>query len=233
MKIIAYIRVSTKRQARSGLGLEAQQQAIAAYQKAHNATLLAEYVETESGRNSARPQLIAAIRHCRGTGARLVIAKLDRLSRNVRFLATIMDSGLDFVACDNPHATRLSLHIYAAIAEDEARVISERTRAALAAAKRRGIKLGTRRPGHRIAFKRGAERGTIVAKQVREQRRADWLPYIAAKIEPIRDESLSEIARQLNDAGCVTVNGKPFVPMTVKRLLTILPSVLAVIPAVR
>lgn len=143
---VSYLRVSTKEQGRSGLGLEAQRAAVAAYLNGGCWKLVAEYVEIESGRKADRPQLAAALAHCRATGARLVVAKIDRLARNVHFLSGLMESGADFVAADMPSINRLTAHIYAAVAEDEARRISERTRDALAAAKARGTKLGgTRR----------------------------------------------------------------------------------------
>ena len=138
---ISYIRVSTARQGRSGLGLDAQREAIRLHIGAGK--IAAEFVEIESGKSADnRPQLAAALAACKLRGATLVIAKLDRLSRNVAFIATMMDSGVDFVAVDFPQANRLTLHILAAVAEHEREAISARTIAALAAAKRRGIVLG-------------------------------------------------------------------------------------------
>ncbi len=137
-KFIAYLRVSTRQQAVSGLGLEAQRHAITAYLNGGDWTLLGEHVEVESGKQNERPALHAALQQCRLTGASLMIAKLDRLSRRVSFLSALMDSGAEFVAVDNPHASRFTLHILAAVAEQEAAMISQRTKAALAAAKARG-----------------------------------------------------------------------------------------------
>jgi DNA invertase Pin-like site-specific DNA recombinase len=138
---IAYCRVSTARQGRSGLGLEAQREAIRQHVGAGR--IVAEYVEIESGKRADnRPQLAAALAACKLHRATLVIAKLDRLSRNVAFIAAMMDSGVDFIAVDFPQANRLTLHILAAVAEHEREAISARTIAALAAAKRRGVKLG-------------------------------------------------------------------------------------------
>lgn len=141
-RFTAYIRVSTARQGRSGLGLEAQREAIRSHAAATSGELLGEYVEIESGTRSDRPELAKALAACRAQRCTLIIAKLDRLSRNVSVVSALMDSGVDFVACDNPAATRLTLHVLAAVAEQEARNISDRTRVALAAAKRRGTKLG-------------------------------------------------------------------------------------------
>jgi DNA invertase Pin-like site-specific DNA recombinase len=142
---VAYYRVSTERQGRSGLGLEAQQKAVRDHLNGGNWGIVAEFTEVESGKRSDRPQLAAALAACRLRGAKLIIAKLDRLARNVHFVSGLMESGVDFVAADFPQANRLTVHILAAVAEHEAKMISERTKVALAAAKRRGVKLGGRR----------------------------------------------------------------------------------------
>ena len=148
MKIVSYIRVSTKAQGNSGLGLEAQRSAVGAFADSRGANIQAEYREVETGKKKDRPELTKALAHCRRSKATLVVAKLDRLARNVAFTSALMESDVDFVACDNPHANRLTIHILAAVAEAEAVAISERTKAALAAAKARGVKLGSARPGH-------------------------------------------------------------------------------------
>jgi DNA invertase Pin-like site-specific DNA recombinase len=140
MKCVTYARVSTARQGVSGLGIEAQQAAIANHLR--GAVPLAEFVEVESGKHSNRPELDKALAMCRKHKAVLVIAKLDRLARNVAFISNLMESKVEFVACDFPQANRLMLHILSAVAEHEARMISERTKAALAAAKARGTPLG-------------------------------------------------------------------------------------------
>jgi DNA invertase Pin-like site-specific DNA recombinase len=138
---VAYYRVSTDRQGASGLGLDAQRQAVA--RQVNGGQLVAEFTEIESGRRHAnRPQLLAALEECRKRHAVLLIARLDRLSRNVAFIAGLMESGADFIACDMPTANRLTIHILAAVAEHEREMISQRTKAALAEAKRRGTKLG-------------------------------------------------------------------------------------------
>ena len=138
---IAYYRVSTDRQGRSGLGLDAQAAAVTGF-VAGAGQLAATFTEIESGKANDRPQLALAIAAARKAKATLVIAKLDRLSRNVAFIATLMDAGVDFVAVDNPNATRLTLHILAAVAEHERAMISERTRAGVTAARRRGVRFG-------------------------------------------------------------------------------------------
>jgi DNA invertase Pin-like site-specific DNA recombinase len=142
---IAYYRVSTPRQGTSGLGLEVQRAAVLHH--IGTGRLAAEYTEVESGkRHMNRPQLLAALAECRKKRGTLVIAKLDRLGRNVAFISALMEGGADFVCCDNPHANRLMLHMLAAFAQHEREQISERTKAALAAAKARGVKLGNPRP---------------------------------------------------------------------------------------
>ena len=141
-KIVAYYRVSTHRQGESGLGLDAQRFAVEAHCRATDCTIIAEFTEVESGKNNARKELAAALATCRERRAVLVIAKLDRLARKVTFVANLLESGVRFVAVDMPNADRFMLHVYAAVAEEEARRISERTRAALAAAKARGVRLG-------------------------------------------------------------------------------------------
>jgi len=141
-KWVAYYRVSTTRQGESGLGLEAQQSAVENFLRGRG-EILAEFVEVESGKKVRRPQLDEALRLCRKAKATLVIAKLDRLARNVHFISGLMEAGVDFRAVDAPSKDRFILHIQAAFAEEEARRISERTKAALAAAKARGVEIGT------------------------------------------------------------------------------------------
>ena len=137
---VAYYRVSTDRQGRSGLGLEAQQKAVRDFLAGGN--IIGEFIEIESGKRNERPELAKALAACRKQKAKLVIAKLDRLSRNLAFIAALMDAGVEFIAVDNPHANKLTLHILAAVAQHEREMIGDRTRAALQAAKARGIKLG-------------------------------------------------------------------------------------------
>lgn len=145
-KFVAYYRVSTQKQGQSGLGLQAQQQAVAQYVGTGTAQLLAEFTEVETGKGSnalaKRPQLQQAIAHAKRHKATLVIAKLDRLARNVHFVSSLMESKVDFLCCDMPSATPLTIHILAAVAEDEAKRISQRTKAALEQAKKNGVKLG-------------------------------------------------------------------------------------------
>lgn len=217
---VAYYRVSTDRQGRSGLGLEAQQAAVRQYVSGHG-QLTAEYTEIETGKRSDRPNLTKALAHARRQGATLVIAKLDRLARNMAFTATLMESGADFVACDIPNANRLTIHILAAVAEDEARRISERTMAALEAYKARGGLLGANHPKCREISRAPAKKGSPVgAARVAEQARksyADILPVM----QQLRDagQSLREIATHLSDSWHVTRRGRDWNPTQVKRVL--------------
>jgi DNA invertase Pin-like site-specific DNA recombinase len=153
---VAYYRVSTERQGRSGLGLEAQKKAVRDHLNGGNWRIVEELVEVESGKRSDRPKLVEALKACRVHGATLIIAKLDRLARNVHFVSGLMESGVEFTAVDFPQANRLTVHILAAVAEHEGKMISERTKAALAAAKARGVKLGGDRGGRLSAESRMA-----------------------------------------------------------------------------
>jgi DNA invertase Pin-like site-specific DNA recombinase len=148
-RFVAYYRVSTAKQGASGLGLEAQRMAVTDYLDGGNWKLLSEHAEIESGKRSDRPALASALRDCKLKRATLVIAKLDRLSRDAHFLLGLEKAGVDFVAVDMPNANRMTVGIMAVVAEEERRMISERTKAALAAAKARGVKLGGKRPNHR------------------------------------------------------------------------------------
>jgi DNA invertase Pin-like site-specific DNA recombinase len=142
-KFVAYYRVSTDRQGKSGLGLDAQKEHVKIYVESTHSDLIEHFVEVESGRKSDRPMLKKALDLCRKIGAVLLIAKLDRLARKVHFISGLMESGVQFRAADMPNADRFMLHVYAAMAEEEARRISERTKQALKAAKLRGVRLGT------------------------------------------------------------------------------------------
>ena len=165
-RLIAYARVSTARQGVSGLGLEAQQQVLSEYIVRTGGTLLGTFIEVESGRRSDRPELMKALEACRRERATLVIAKLDRLARSVAFVANLMETGVEFVALDAPFANRLMVHILAAFAEHERREISARTKSALAAAKARGVTLGSH--GRVLAAQHQA-RALTFARKVRPQ----------------------------------------------------------------
>ena len=223
--LVAYYRVSTKQQGNSGLGLEAQRAAVEAYALSTGATMQATYTEIESGKRADRPKLAAAIAHARRNKATLVIAKLDRLARNVAFLSALMDSGCDFLACDNPNANRLTIHILAAVAEDEALRISARTTAALAAAKARGTVLGSARPGHwegrEGARLEGAKKGNRASAEVRHAKALEAVADLVPEMQALRakGETLSGIAAHLNATGQQTSRGSQWTPMTVKRVI--------------
>jgi len=140
MKYVVYYRVSTKKQGLSGLGLEAQRTIVENYIKGNS--VINEFTEIETGKSANRPQLNKALECCKSNNATLVIAKLDRLARNLHFITSLQNENVDFIACDMPSANRLTIHIIAAIAENEAQLISQRTKAALAEKKKQGVKLG-------------------------------------------------------------------------------------------
>jgi len=219
--IIGYLRVSTKGQGESGLGLEAQRSAVEAYARQIGAQVTVWYTEVESGKLADRPELTKALAHARRNRATLVVAKLDRLARNVAFLSALMESKVTFVACDNPHANRLTLQILAAVAEAEALAISQRTKAALAAYKARGGKLGAQLPQCRNlrpeAAAKGRQRSAESRAKAASEAYGDLLPILTDL--RIRGMSLQAIANELNTQGHVTRRGKPWNAVQVSRVL--------------
>lgn len=216
-QFVAYYRVSTDRQGRSGLGLEAQREAVHNFLGQRPHTLIAEMVEVESGRNADRPQLAEAFALCRLHRATLIIAKLDRLARSVAFVSNILESGVDFVAADFPEANRLTIHILSAVAEHEARMISERTKAALSAARARGVRLG----GNRGNLPRVAALGAQISAKVRAQRAAERANDIAPLITSLRHagRSYEAIAAELEQRGIPTAKGGLWTGQKVSRLM--------------
>ena len=209
-----YYRVSTQKQGASGLGLEAQQAAVWAFVP-DSAQLLPEYVEVESGKNNHRPQLLAAIAEARRVGATLLIAKLDRLSRNAGFIFTLRDAGVDFVCCDMPDANTLTVGLFAVLAQHERETISRRTKDALQAKKARGATLGT--PANLTDDARARGRAAMQANA-----RAHQANRQAARLAGLlraQGHSLPQIAAELTVAGYRTRRGGAFYPNTVKRLL--------------
>ena len=217
MTYVAYYRVSTARQGRSGLGLEAQSAAIRAF--VGNAPLIGEYTEIESGRVIDRPELTKALAHARRTKSKLVIAKLDRLARSVAFVSSIMDSGVDFVCCDAPYANRLTLHILAAVAEDESRRISARVKEAIAAKRSRGEGWKGRLPPPATEEKKEAAR--IATRKYHQQKL--WKTYgdLYATLKTLREANFraKEIAFILNEQGHVSSTGHRFTRSIVFKLL--------------
>lgn len=220
-RAVTYLRVSTQRQSASGLGLEAQRAAVEAFCNAQGYRIVEDFVEIESGCKSDRPVLPQALSRAKSSKATLVIAKLDRLARNVAFIANLMESGAEFRACDMPEANRLLLHVMAAVAEQEARSIGERTRTALSAAKARGVKLGASNPRSRNLSRKAAARGAAASAVVRRRLRDQTNAAVTAQIVELHDEgfSLREIASALNGDGHTTTTGRPWHPMAVSRVL--------------
>lgn len=224
-KIVSYLRVSTKRQGRSGLGLEGQRAAVSEFASRSGASVACEYVEVESGRNNARPELARALAHAKRSQARLCVAKLDRLSRNAAFLLTLRDSGARIVACDMPEMNELTVGIMAVVAQDEARRISERTKAALQAAKARGVKLGSARADHWTGREdkraAGLAKAQEAAAEARRQLAADAYTDLYPVVRQFHEEgrSLAAIAAELNNQGHTTRRGKPWNAMQVLRVL--------------
>jgi DNA invertase Pin-like site-specific DNA recombinase len=204
-KFVSYLRVSTARQGRSGLGLEAQRQAVTDWLDGGRWKLVKEFKEVESGKHADRPELEKALQLCRVAGAKLVIAKLDRLSRNLAFITALMESGVEFVAVDNPHANKLTVHILAVMAEHDREQISERTKAALAAAKRRGVKLG-------------GDRGARLTAKQRAMGRAASEP-IVKELQASGAVTLRAIVDGLNERGIPAARGGQWRVTQVVRLL--------------
>lgn len=204
---VSYLRVSTHRQGHAGLGIEAQRSAVTSYILYTGGELKTEIVEVESGSHSTRPGLVQSIALCQESGATLVIAKLDRLARNVAFVSSLMESGVEFVAVDAPYANKLMIHILSAFAEHEREQISERTRLALAAARARGVKLGTN--------------GKYLAARHRQEA-VDFAYSIKPEVNKAilaGATTLVEIANHLNICSIKTRQGASWSHETVRRVL--------------
>jgi DNA invertase Pin-like site-specific DNA recombinase len=216
-RFVAYYRVSTARQGASGLGLEAQQEAVRAYLNGGNWHLVAEVTEVESGKRNDRPKLADALRLCKLHGATLIIAKLDRLARNVAFISNLMESGVDFTAVDFPKANRLTVHILAAVAEHEREMISARTKAALQAAKARGKRLG----GDRGNFAQVRALGPAVSVAARAAKADERAALVAPIVKELQaaGASLRTIATELNERGIPTPRGGEWSAVQVKRVV--------------
>ena len=224
-QVVSYFRVSTRKQGASGLGIEAQKAAVATFARETGAAVLKEFVEVESGKRADRPELAAALAFAKRAGASLVVAKLDRLARNVAFLSRLMEAGVDFTACDMPHANRFTVHIMAAMAEHEREMISARTKAALAQAKARGTALGSAREGHwegrEEARLEGARKGNERAAKAISRKAREEYADLAPVIRTLREEgkSLRDVAAALNAEGHRTRRGNAFTAVTVQRIL--------------
>ncbi|MDB5884137.1 MAG: Resolvase, N-terminal [Polaromonas sp.] len=218
-KIVCYLRVSTARQGSSGLGMDAQLQSVEQYASSMSASITATFTEVETGKLNARPELVKALHLAKVTGATLVIAKLDRLSRNAAFLITLQDAGVKFVAADLPQANNLTIGIMALVAQQEAEAISKRTKEALQAAKRRGKVLGN--PNGAAALLKAAKSNTAALSVIKTK--AD---LHAANLQPVIDSlksegiiSLGGIAKAFNERGMLTPRGGIWHKTSVSNLL--------------
>ena len=222
---VAYMRVSTAKQGRSGLGLEAQRATIDGFLRPDDRLLSPPYIETESGKDDNRPELAKALNRCKLTGATLLVAKLDRLSRNVAFIATLQDAGVRFIAADMPEATELTIHVMSAMAQHERKTISKRTKEALAAAKARGTKLGGWREYGEEHEKHGQARRPVDHRQgtaARQQAAAEFNARVGEAIREIQAEgeaSMAAIARRLNEDGIRTRRGGEWQAVQVGRVM--------------
>lgn len=219
MKIVSYLRVSTRKQGNSGLGLEAQRSAIGSFAAQRQATLVETFTEVESGKANTRPELLKALHLAKVTGSTLVIAKLDRLSRNAAFLLTLRDSGVRFVAADMPDANDLTVGIMALVAQQEREAISKRTKEALAAAKARGVHLGN--PNGAAALRR-AGRGNAASVMAIQTHADDHARNLQPVVAALADEgvtSLGAIAEALNERGMLTPRDGRWHKSSVRNLL--------------
>jgi len=212
MKFVSYVRVSTSKQGIDGNGIEAQRQAVARYLSTLDCELIGSFEEVESGANNKRPQLQTALTLAKAKKAILVIAKLDRLSRNAAFLLQLQDSGVDFIACDMPNADKLSVGIIALLAQRERQLISERTKAGLSVAKQRGVTLGN--PNASKAW-------TKAVKAIKKRKEE----FAVAALKSIREiqstgvHSLAHVARCMTMRGETTSRGGTWTATAVKRVL--------------
>ncbi|KQO79454.1 recombinase family protein [Rhizobium sp. Leaf262] len=199
-KFVAYYRVSTQKQGAEGLGIEAQRAAVKAFA---NGNVIAEFTEVESGGKNDRPEITAALAHAKSNKATLLIAKMDRLSRNSAFINNLLEAGVDFVAADQPHATPLTIRILAAVAQEEREQISKRVKLALAVAKQRGVKLG----------------GAHQSKMDKADNFANALTETIRALKESGFDTPAAIARQLNKMGITTPRGAQWGVGQVVRLL--------------
>ena len=203
---LQYLRASIDRQGVSGLGLEAQRDAVDRHVRSVGGRVLSEHIEIESGKKNDRPELAKAIAAARARRAVLVIAKLDRLARNLHFVTGLQEAGVDFVACDNPHATKLMVHMLVAFAEHEREQISIRTKAALQAAKARGAKLGN--PRLKAGDKASAQAAANAKSRKARRRATELMPFIEAA-QKAGWITLGQLAEAMTARGIKTPGGGP------------------------
>jgi DNA invertase Pin-like site-specific DNA recombinase len=219
-RFVPYYRVSTQKQGRSGLGLEAQQASVREYLQRVGGAELAAFIEVESGRKNDRPKLQAAILRCKQSNATLLVAKLDRLSRNAAFLMNLKDSGVQFEALDIPGANSMTVGVLALVAQHEAEAISKRTRDALAARRARGLPMGT--PRDMSAYAKRASRLGNAANRAKAQDRAKLIAPAIVQAQAEGHTSLHQIAAYLNAQSISTPRGKQWTATAVKNVLAIL-----------
>jgi DNA invertase Pin-like site-specific DNA recombinase len=212
-RFVNYFRVSTVRQGQSGLGLEGQRKAVSDYVRSNGGAIVAEFVEVESGKRTDRPQLAEAIARCKRDGVTLLVAKLDRLARNLHFITALQNSKVDFVAVDNPHATPFVIHILCAVAEAEAVSISTRTKQALQALKARGVKLGNPRYAESLPM------ANAIRSDIAMQRNGKLLAIVNEIKTKTGLTKLAELAEALNLRGIRTARGNEFTASHVFNLL--------------
>lgn len=215
-RYVTYVRVSTQKQGASGLGLEAQRKAVSDYLAANKGAVVAEFREVESGKLNERPELQAALKRCRQTRATLLVAKLDRLSRSAAFLLNLRDSGVKFVCADMPDANELTIGVLASVAQHEREAISARTKAALAAAKARGVRLGNPR------LTAGTIKTAAMARSGLTAKADAFAEDLREVIEAARAEgkaTLNQLADHLVGLSCPTPRGRVWTPTSVRRLL--------------
>lgn len=227
-KYCSYVRVSTRGQQESGLGIEAQREIVANYVRNNPGRILAEYQEAESGRNNERPRLAECLSHARRARAQVLVAKLDRLSRDASFLLRLKAGQVPIIFCDMPVQNEFLVSIMACVAQNEATLISQRTSAALQALKARGVALGSARAGHwdgrEQARSAGGQKGSEQSARARRQRLVEFLAEFGPTFAGLRREGLSDqaIAQRLNDDGFMQLNGNEWSRMAVRRAFAVL-----------
>ncbi|MBT0666278.1 recombinase family protein [Geobacter pelophilus] len=216
MKYIAYYRVSSQKQGKSGLGLEAQKKMVADFIAANNGELVGEYTEVESGKVDSRPELAKAMRQADLVKGQLLVAKLDRLSRSLHFLTSLQKNQVNFVIADMPHCDSFTVHIYGALAQKERERISSTTKAGLERARARGVKLGTNNLKPELVAEASAK-----GVQVLKAQAADFANKVMPTITALKDQGkgLREIARELDKIGVLTARGKQWTPTAVNNVL--------------
>lgn len=216
MRYVAYYRVSTQKQGKSGLGLEAQRKMVSDFIAANGGELVSEFTEIESGKLDNRPELIAAMKQASLVGGKLLVGKLDRLSRDLHFITSLQKSKVDFVVCDLPGCDSFTINIYGALAQREREMISARTKAGLQAAIARGVKLGTNNLPPEMQLEASAKGVTII-----KQNADNFASKVATVIEGMlsQGKSLRAIARELDNLDVQTARGGKWTPTAVKNAI--------------